>query len=170
MTAFDAQPVDHPELTLELARCSSEPSAADKSRNLGALRGRLGLPVPTASGAAPPSAPPAGTAAQTSAGTAFAPWQQLLAVGVVTGAIGFFMGLGFERAPEPRRAVNAPVNAPLSAPISAPIAAPPPAIAAAPAPSAVADAAVRASPAQVRARSSAAHPANSQRGVIAASN
>jgi hypothetical protein len=88
----------HPELTLELARLSSEPAAGDKARNLAALRSRLGLPMP-----APP--PLTGT---TSSVLRISPvrasrWQ-LLAVGAVTGALGFLLGSSIQHGPNPGQA------------------------------------------------------------------
>jgi hypothetical protein len=46
MKPFEVDPERNPELTLDLARSSSEPHAADRSLNWAALRGRLGLPLP----------------------------------------------------------------------------------------------------------------------------
>lgn len=100
------------ELTLELARRSHEPTTADRARNLAALRGRLGLPAPLGSppvsNPVPPLRPPAPAAA--SRGLGLAPWQQLVGVGVLTGAMGFFLGLGVSE-----RASSEPVGAPLDA-------------------------------------------------------
>src|SRR5688572_4007056 len=106
MTLLDHNqlPGDGAELTLELARRSHEPAAADRARNLAALRGRLGLPVPggsLASSSVPPQQPPLAPARS----PGHAPWQQLLAVGAVTGALGFFLGLGVRE-----RALVAPVQ------------------------------------------------------------
>lgn len=95
-------PGDTSELTLELARRSHEPAAADRARNLAALRSRLGLPVPAGgpvAGGPVATGPVAGGAVSPLAAAPpralrLAPWQQLVAVGVVTGAVGFFLGLG----------------------------------------------------------------------------
>ena len=113
-------PGDTAELTLELARRSHEPVAADRARNLAALRSRLGLPAPPGSTAAPPALPQPGATAplMTSAGLAgarflgLAPWQQLLAVGAITGARGFWLGLevsGRLSVPAPAAVTAAPV-------------------------------------------------------------
>lgn len=105
-------PGDPSELTLELARRSHEPSAADRARNLTALRGRLGLPAPVSSPLLSSPVPPLQPLAPAAAARALrlAPWQQLVGVGVLTGAIGFFLGLGVSE-----RASSAPVSAPLAA-------------------------------------------------------
>jgi hypothetical protein len=89
--------LDHTELTLELARRSHEPVSADRARNLAALRSRLGLPGSAgggslAHGSVPPAQPPLAVAPDRL--PRFAPWQQLLAVGAVTGTLGFLLGLG----------------------------------------------------------------------------
>lgn len=86
-------PGEATELTLELARRSHEPIAADKARNLLALRQRLGLPGLASSDAAAPVLQPVAATARARV-LRLAPWQQLVAVGTVTGAIGFFLGLG----------------------------------------------------------------------------
>jgi hypothetical protein len=109
-------PGDGTELTLELARRSHEPIAADKARNLLALRQRLGLPGLASHGAAAPVLQPVAATARARA-LRLAPWQQLVAVGTVTGAIGFFLGLGVsERASATAASNGALSDSPISAP------------------------------------------------------
>ncbi|MEY2935946.1 MAG: hypothetical protein RL033_6695 [Pseudomonadota bacterium] len=100
-------PGDGTELTLELARRSHEPIAADKARNLLALRQRLGLPGLPSNGAAAPVLQPVAATARARA-LRLAPWQQLVAVGTVTGAIGFFLGLGVSERASNTAASNTP--------------------------------------------------------------
>lgn len=92
-------PGDTSELTLELARRSHEPAAADRARNLAALRDRLGLPVPGSPIAGGPASPQ--LAAPAARALRLAPWQQLLAVGAFTGVVGFFLGLGVSERASP---------------------------------------------------------------------
>ena len=98
------------ELTLELARDASEPSAPDQARNLAALRSRLGLtPIETspaalaadgaganASLAMPPAAgtAPGSAVASTGAGVGRGVGlRRILAASTVTGVAGFLVGL-----------------------------------------------------------------------------
>jgi hypothetical protein len=96
------------EMTLELSRRAQEPSAADRLRNLAALRERLGLPLPPASsrGNEPgfvrePAATQPARAPAVAAGGSRATFAQLAAVGVVTGALGFFLGTRAAPTPSP---------------------------------------------------------------------
>jgi hypothetical protein len=110
------------EMTLELSRLAQEPSAADRARNLTALRERLGLPVPpvTPSGGhvATPELPrvselparPSVAAGQVANGKL----AQLAAVAVVSAAIGFFAGARFTEPTAP--AMHAPQTAPTQTP------------------------------------------------------
>jgi hypothetical protein len=110
------------EMTLELSRLAQEPSAADRARNLTALRERLGLPVPpvTPSGGhvATPELPrvselparPSVAAGQVANGKL----AQLAAVAVVSAAIGFFAGARFTEPTAP--AMEAPQTAPTQTP------------------------------------------------------
>jgi hypothetical protein len=96
MTRLESPDLD-PELTLELARLATEPRAGDKLRNFTALSGRLGLPVTRPFAAGSDSG---GGVAQPrelrGAVLGSAPWRQLVAVGIATGAMGFLLGLHFE--------------------------------------------------------------------------
>jgi hypothetical protein len=96
MTMFDAKA----EMMLELAQLAPEPSAAAQARNLAALRVRLALPLPpTANAPAPIASPQAELAALPRGGSLVpASLRKLGAVGIITGAIGFFVGLSVNRA------------------------------------------------------------------------
>jgi len=79
------------ELTLQLAQEGREPSAADKSRNLAALRSRLGLPGGALAGTGASSAPVAPTA-NDGRMSARGPWR-LVGASTFTGVAGFILGL-----------------------------------------------------------------------------
>lgn len=84
MTKLDAAA----EMMLELAHGAREPSAADKARNLAAVRARLGLVPPEAG---------AGTQVELEPVVRRSPWPRLLVAGVATGVVGFWMGLNVGR-------------------------------------------------------------------------
>jgi hypothetical protein len=131
MTSLDPRA----QMTLELSRLTQEPSAADRARNLAALRDRLGLPVPGARTTAEPTTAPEpapapelapGAAAlrhshptqplpQSALGGASAAWAQLAAVGAISATLGVLVGLSINR--------SAPSADPFSLPIGS-IAAP----------------------------------------------
>lgn len=104
------------ELALESARMAREPSAADRARNLAALEARLGI-EPVVSGT------DSGRGAATvAAGGKVLKWSalkwKLAALGVVTGAVGFLVGLELGRRASPVQQVTSAVRA-TAAPVPA---------------------------------------------------
>lgn len=108
MTRLEQSGLD-PELTLELARLTTEPLSEDKMRNFTALRSRLGLPVvPLPAGSSAPSGSLTGVRVLRGGLVGRTPWKQLIVVGVTTGALGFLLGLRFEVPQSQKQALPAP--------------------------------------------------------------
>lgn len=119
------------EMTLELAHGAREPSAADKARNLAALRARLGL-VPHGAGAGRVAQRPLELEPMLRPRSL---WPRLLVAGVATGVVGFLIGLNLGRTYGERELPVAAGPSGVAAPTGVPApqqAAPPPASAEAP--------------------------------------
>jgi hypothetical protein len=90
MTKLDATA----EITLELAHGAREPSAAEKARNLAAIRARLGV-VPVPSGAPVLRAGAPGAGARSPLRSAL---PRVLSAAAITGVVGFLIGLNMGHA------------------------------------------------------------------------